>query len=168
MRRVRGGPLGQPRTRPIVSLHTDQAEYPLRHCSPIEGVLCLLGRDGRQWQHQWTLRRLLDEQLADALNGTGEEDPRGEPAEYWWNILSVPDSYCLVASDWTIGEAKGGTMQMALHAQWAHGKPFVKAAVTEVLDEAGRPEAGGKMSTRVQKSSHGHPASKKISTRGDR
>ncbi|MCZ6779835.1 MAG: hypothetical protein O7F16_12845 [Acidobacteria bacterium] len=47
-------------------------------------------------------------------------------------------------------------------------KKLVEAGKIEVLDEAGRPEAGGKMSTRVQKASHGHPASKKISNRGDR
>ncbi len=47
-------------------------------------------------------------------------------------------------------------------------KKLVETGKIEVLDEADRPEAGGKRSTRVQKSTHGHPATKKVSTRGDR
>lgn len=47
-------------------------------------------------------------------------------------------------------------------------KKLVEAGEIEVLDEAGRPEAGDRRPTRVQASPHGHPSSKKSSTRGDR
>ncbi len=47
-------------------------------------------------------------------------------------------------------------------------KKLVETGKIEVLDGADRPKAGGKRSTRVQQSTHGHPAGKKMSTRGDR
>jgi hypothetical protein len=74
-----------PRLRPIVKLRGDTSTFPPRHCSPIDGNLCLLGRDSRQWRQKWTLRNLLESQLQSALTGGGEEDQQGEPAEYWWN-----------------------------------------------------------------------------------
>ncbi|MEE9230175.1 MAG: hypothetical protein V3U86_05670 [Acidobacteriota bacterium] len=47
-------------------------------------------------------------------------------------------------------------------------KKLLETGKIEVLDEANRPKAGGKRSMGVQKSTHGHPATKKVSTRGDR
>lgn len=85
---------------------------PARHRGPIEGNLCLLGRDTRQWSPKWTLCKLLKEQLEDALNGTGDEDPQGEPAEYWWNTLQRSGSFCLIDSAWDFGDASKGTLSI--------------------------------------------------------
>lgn len=125
-----------PRMRPIVFLRTIPADFPDRHCSPTDGVLCLLGRDSRQWRSRWTLRTLLEKQLADTLNGTGPEDQQGEPTEYWWNTFGLDDSYCLIDSDWALANAKHGTLKLRFHSQWIDGKPVIKAAVVEILDDA--------------------------------
>lgn len=123
-----------PRTRPIVLLRTDPSEYPKRHCSPSDGTLCLLGRDASQWPNQWTLTELLLNQLADALNGTGQEDEQGEPAEYWWNQYPLPHSYCLVDSQWSLQGTTGGMLKLAATYR-GHGDALsVRALVREVLD----------------------------------
>jgi len=122
-----------PRTRPIVQLRTEPAEYPKRHCSPSDGTLCLLGRDANQWPNQWTLTELLLNQLADALNGTGQEDEQGEPAEYWWNQYQLPRSYCLVDSQWSLQGATGGMLKLAASYR-AHGALSMQALVREVRD----------------------------------
>lgn len=127
-----------PRARPIVNLRGDPATFPTRHCSPIEGELCLLGRDTRQWRQKWTLAELLNQQLADALAGTGVEDPQGEPAEYWWNGFGLDNSYCLVDSSWTLGEATAGTIVLGFASKYRDGALRVAAFVREVRDTAGR------------------------------
>lgn len=124
-----------PRTRPIVLLRTDAAEFPRRHCSPNDGTLCLLGRDARQWPNQWSLAELLRNQLADALNGTGDEDEQGEPAEYWWNFFGLPHSYCLVDSQWSLQHAKGGMLKLAVNFRGQGEAPSIQALVREVRDE---------------------------------
>jgi len=121
---------------------TAQEEYPERHCSPIDGTLCLLGRDSSQWVPSLTLRKLLEEKLEDALNGTGVEDPQGEPMEFWWNTLGLPDSYCLVDSSWGIPESAKGTLTLCGHFQWHDSKPLIRSAVTEIQDDSGRRLAG--------------------------
>lgn len=127
-----------PRLRPTVQVRGDPATFPKRHCSPDEGNLCLLGRDSRQWRQQWTLADLLDHQLADALRDGGEEDPQGEPAEFWWNGHALPNSFCLVDSSWSIGAAARG--ELRLRYNFHHGlsdRPEFKALVSELRDEAG-------------------------------
>lgn len=99
-----------PHIRPQVYLISGLDPPPVRHRSPIEGNLCLLGRDSRQWMPSWTLRRLLAEQLEAAVRGTGDEDPQGEPAEFWWNGLNRSGSFCLVDSSWDLAEAPEGTL----------------------------------------------------------
>jgi len=126
-----------PRNRPIVQLRGDPATFPKRHCNPIDGTLCLLGRDSSQWPNQWTLARLLKEQLAHALRGTGDEDAQGEPAEYWWNLLGLADSYCLVDSGWSLGEATSGTLTLRFAARHRPGALAVEALVKSIRDAAG-------------------------------
>lgn len=125
-------PDSYPRFRPRVNLLSDPSEYPKRHCSPLDGNLCLLGRDSRQWRNGWTLRHLLECQLEDALSGGGDEDPQGEPAEYWWNSLGGNGSYCLINSSWTLGDATSGKLRLLYKADTANGVPHIRAIVTEV------------------------------------
>lgn len=132
-------PDSYPRLRPIVQLRGDPATFPKRHCSPTDGTLCLLGRDSGQWLNRWTLAKLLEEQLAHALHGTGEEDEQGEPAEYWWNGLALAHSYCLVDSQWTLGQATAGTLTLRYDFQPRPAGAFgVAAAVRSVHDRAGQ------------------------------
>lgn len=129
-----------PRLRPNVRLQGDPSTFQIRHCSPIDGNLCLLGRDSAQWRQQWTLRKLLEKQLADTLNDSGEEDPQGEPAEYWWNIFGCHGSYCLVDSSWTLDGALHGSLHLRYRLQMEPGKgkvPEIQAVVTEVRNEKG-------------------------------
>lgn len=126
-----------PRNRPLVQLRADPATFPKRHCNPMDGTLCLLGRDSSQWPNQWTLARLLKEQLAHALHGTGDEDAQGEPAEYWWNLVGLPDSYCLVDSGWSIGEATSGTLTLRFAPRHRPGALAIEALVKSVRDAAG-------------------------------
>lgn len=135
-----------PHLRPEVML-LDGAPRPSRHCNPIDGTLCLLGRDSAQWPPDWTLRRLLDEQLDHIFAGTGDEDPQAEANEVWWNHISVNDAYCLVDSAWEM-EAERGTLRL-LHAvekshltsalaAGAHHAPIVRALINEVRDASGK------------------------------
>lgn len=106
-------PGGYPFLRPHVQLLTDPETWPDRHVSPIDGMVCLLGRDSAQWTPDWYLVKLLDQQLKDALLGTGDEDPQGEPADFWWNSLApLPDSYLLIDSAWDLGEAEAGKLDI--------------------------------------------------------
>lgn len=127
-------PDSYPRFRPRVNLLADPSDYPKRHCSPLDGNLCLIGRDSRQWRNKWTLRRLLELQLEDALSGGGDEDPQGEPEEFWWNALGGNGSYCLVDSSWSLGEATNGKLRLLYSAQEANGRPRVHALVLEIRD----------------------------------
>lgn len=131
-------PDSYPRTRPIVNLRGDPATFPKRHCAPINGELCLLGRDTRQWRQKWTLAELLYQQLPDALGDTGDEDQQGEPAEYWWNGFGQPDSYCLVDSSWTLGEATSGKMVLRCAPKLRAGILRMTAYVREVWEQGGR------------------------------
>ena len=126
-----------PRLRPIVKLLGKPSTFPKRHCSPIDGNLCLLGRDARQWRQQWTLRTLLECQLADALKGTGEEDQQGEPAEYWWNSCGRRGSYCLIDSAWTLNGTTSGTLKVRYRFRKMDRSRDIKALVTEVRDQDG-------------------------------
>lgn len=101
-----------PHIRPQVFLISGLDPAPVRHRSPIEGNLCLLGRDSRQWMPSWTLHRLLAEQLEAAVRGAGDEDPQGEPAEYWWNGLNRTGSFCLIDSAWDLADAREGTLSL--------------------------------------------------------
>lgn len=124
-----------PHLKPIVYLAVDRAEWPVRHVSPVDGNICLLGRDTKQWVPSWTLRKLLDEQLADALSGTGTEDPQGEPAEFWWNSIGRAESYVLVNSDWNVGAARCGSVQMVCAIEHLRPAPLLKAAAVKLLDD---------------------------------
>lgn len=126
-----------PRIRPTVRLRGEPSSFPRRHCSPTDGNLCLLGRDTRQWPQKWTLCYLLQSQLADTLNDTGEKDRQGEPAEYWWNILGERGSYCLVDTAWRLGRATSGTLKLRHRGKKISGRPEIKAVVTELRDENG-------------------------------
>lgn len=119
-------PSSYPYLRPHVFLRTDPGSWPDRHVGPVDGSICLLGRDSAQWTPDWYLVKLLDEQLEDALLGTGSEDPQGEPADFWWNTLSpLSDSYCLIDSSWNFGEEN-------------HGKLEIIYALGDAMDSAGR------------------------------
>ena len=129
-------PDGFPRLRPLVSLRGDPDLFPDLHCNPRDGTLCLLGRDSAQWVPSWTLAKLLASQLADALKGTGEEDPQAEPGEVWWNVHGLRDSYCLVDSAWNIGAASEGSLTLRLVGRGGQ-TPFVRAVITEIRGGGG-------------------------------
>lgn len=131
-----------PYARPQVQLRGGLAELPKQHIAPGDGNLCLLGRDTRQWDPAWTLRRLLSEQLEGAVRGSDNEDPQAEPVEVWWNMLGAPGSYCLVDSAWTVGEARLGKMTLRFRSVQAvrpgrQPELSIKGYISEIRSEAG-------------------------------
>lgn len=122
-----------PRLRPEVRLLGNENSFPARHCSPVNGVLCLLGRDSRQWVPSWTLGKLLEKQLANALNDDGDVEIQAEPAEYWWNNFGVEDAYCLIDSTWDLGEATFGTLKVQ-YKIINRKALIIRSVVREVLD----------------------------------
>lgn len=136
-----------PDFRPLVYLLSGLDPVPTRHVSPIEGNICLLGRDTGQWTSRWSLCKLLQMQLADALTDTGDEDPQGEPSEVWWNQLnSGTGSFCLVDTAWDLKDSEKGTLRIrykpcgtfTLPPPTKLGKgPIVKAYVESILDSSG-------------------------------
>ena len=135
-----------PYMRPHVQLRADPTTWPRRHISPLDGGLCLLGRDSTQWRPGDGLAGLLMLQLEAALHGGGAEDPQGEPAEYWWNQKGLPDSYCLVDSGWDLGTADHGTLTIKLAMEPPRKRetvddeplPAFQIVVQEVRDSDGR------------------------------
>lgn len=132
-----------PHIRPQVFLLSGLDPLPTRHRSPVEGNLCLLGRDSRQWMPSWTLYKLLTEQLEDAIRGTGDEDPQAEPEEYWWNALGPAGAYCLIDSAWDLGNEQEGTLRLryimdGYRSEQSGGNktriPIIRATVIEVRD----------------------------------
>jgi len=124
-----------PYQRPHVRLLSGWEPRPTRHVSPQDGNICLIGRASNQWTPGLTLAQLLDEKLFEALSDTGEQDPQAEPADYWWNQISIPQSYCLVDSSWNIEQATSGSLDLLLEFQPAKiegAPPVIKAVVTEV------------------------------------
>lgn len=136
-------PDGFPHLRPQVFLLSGLNPMPVRHRSPLGGNMCLLGRDTRQWMPSWTLCKLLSKQLEDAVRGTGDEDPQGEPADYWWNGIGALGAYCLIDSDWDLAGEQDGTLrvryafagyEMDMGGRGRNRIPIIRAAVTEVYD----------------------------------
>ena len=130
-----------PYFRPHVFLRTDPTSWPQRHISPLDGGLCLLGRDSAQWQPESYLVELLKNQLQNALNGIGPQDPQAEPAEYWWNQRALPGCYVLIDSAWDLSSASQGTLEMryfieAPATKAADAPPRFRAMVTRVYDES--------------------------------
>ncbi|TAN02459.1 MAG: hypothetical protein EPN36_16885 [Rhodanobacteraceae bacterium] len=139
-----------PSMRPHVRLVDGKEPRPIRHLHPTEGVICLLGRSSNQWHAGLTLADVLREQLANALNDTGDQDPQGEPADFWWNTTALKDSYCLVDSGWTLGEASSGSLDLRIAlgppaplspASPVPLPPTVRATVMAVRDAQGQPLA---------------------------
>lgn len=139
-----------PSMRPHVRLVGGKEPRPLRHLNPTEGVICLLGRSSNQWHAGLTLADVLREQLSNALNDTGDQDPQGEPADFWWNAMALKDSYCLVDSKWTLGVASSGSLDLRIAlgppaplSPVSPVPPFptVRAAVMAVQDAQGQPLA---------------------------
>jgi len=129
-------PDSYPFLRPLIFL-TDPKAFPTRHINPLDGNLCLIGRDTRQWVPGLTVPALLSEQLRDALNAGQNEDPQGEPDEVWWNHVGIPGSYCLVDSSWSLGDADQGKLTLRYSVQWENEIPIFQAAVTKITDAAG-------------------------------
>lgn len=127
-------PASYPHVRPQVRFRNGAAKLQ-RHVSPTDGTICLIGRDGRQWVPELGLARLVDEKLAEALNGTGEEDPQGEPNEYWWNTAAIRShSYVLVDSGWDLKGSEQGFFDLRYHAD-AGRPPVFRAVVDRILDQ---------------------------------
>lgn len=132
-------PDSYPNLRPLIYL-TESSFSPKRHQSPLDGNLCLLGRDTRQWLSSWTVPELLQNQLQAALDNGSDEDPQGEPAEVWWNHCSQPNSYCLIDSAWSLLEVKApGRLKLAYvaHLDGNTGEPAFYAVVKSVFDSDG-------------------------------
>ena len=132
-------PDSYPFLRPHIYV-TNPAFFPKRHYSPIDGNLCLLGRDSRQWSSSWTVPELLRNQLRDAFENAGDEDPQGEPAEVWWNNLGRPGSYCLIDSSWSLLSASSpGKLKLSYVAKVdSAGEPVFCAVVKSVTDATGQ------------------------------
>lgn len=126
-----------PYFRPDVKLLSGLDSFPDRHCSPVDGTLCLLGRDSRMWTMSWTLATLLTNQLENAIFGLGPEDPQGEPAEFWWNSLAGDGNYCLIDSAWNSLSGNEGYLTVVCDSQHQadeSGNPSFKGYVKEVKD----------------------------------
>ncbi len=85
-----------------------------RHVHPWTHSVCLAGRGSENWSANMTLADLLSSKLQDALAASSNpgsemaaavEEHEGVPAEEWWNELSIPGSYCLIDSGWSIDRA---------------------------------------------------------------
>lgn len=129
-----------PHVRPQVFLLSGLDPPPVRHRNPGNGNLCLLGRDTRQWLPSWTLCKLLSEQLEHSIHDTGDEDPQGEPADYWWNALGPSNAYCLFDSNWDMEGAKEGTLAIRYLLEEIRREPvglvpIIRAVVSKVFDE---------------------------------
>lgn len=133
-----------PHIRPQVFLLGGLESPPVRHRAPIGNNLCLLGRNSRQWVPSWTLSKLLSQQLQKALSETGDEDPQGEPAEFWWNAINPTESYCLIDSRWDLSGTNAGTLVVRFvydgyRRETAKNHsiriPTVRAFVSEVRDQ---------------------------------
>ncbi|RWO94835.1 MAG: hypothetical protein EOQ98_29005 [Mesorhizobium sp.] len=131
-------PDSYPFVRPQVFLLGNPETFPHKHCSPNDGNLCLLGRDTGLWSIEWTLAKLLEKQLANALDGSGVEDPQGEPMEVWWNAIApafpgyVDGSYMLVDSDWNVADQSEGTLRVSYSLQKMDNKIRFQGAVEEI------------------------------------
>lgn len=141
-----------PYVKPQVMLCTAPEDWPERHVAPDTGNICLLGRDSAQWQPEWSLADLLERQLEGALFGGGEEDPQGEPAEYWWNQIGqsrLRDSYCLVDSDWDFASTPEGDLELALLFESppprSEQPPKIRAYVRRVFNKRGETVAAWTM-----------------------
>lgn len=135
-----------PYVRPQVMLCTAPEDWPERHVAPNTGNICLLGRDSAQWRPEWSLAELLERQLEGALFGGCEEDPQGEPAEYWWNQIGqslLHDSYCLVDSDWDFASTCGGELELVVSFEPPAPRganpvtPQIRAYVRRIFDKKG-------------------------------
>lgn len=131
-------PDSYPYLRPQVRLVAHHSELPQRHASPVDGTLCLLGRDTGLWPPQMTLRKLLEKQLEKTLSESSDEDPQGEPVEYWWNIQSDTDSYILIDSSWNIQQATAGYYRLRFTTTKDGSQFILRGAVDEIYDEEGR------------------------------
>jgi len=129
-------PDGYPSLRPLVFI-TDPKAFPARHHSPLDGNLCLIGRDTRQWMPGLTVPELLSAQLRETMNAGPNEDPQGEPDEVWWNSTGIPGSYCLIDSSWSLGNADHGKLMLRYSIHCAGGLPIFRAAVVRLMDHAG-------------------------------
>jgi hypothetical protein len=139
-----------PYVRPQVMLCTPPESWPERHVAPHTGNICLLGRDSAQWQPEWSLAELLERQLEGALLGSAEEDPQGEPAEYWWNQIGQSElfeSYCLVDSDWDFASTADGELELVVSFEPPAPRgaqptnPRMRAYVRRVFNRTGEPVA---------------------------
>lgn len=138
-------PATYPDARPHVRLRTARETWPLRHIAPVDGSLCLLGRNPRQWRPDDGLAGLLMLQLPIALHGGGAEDPQAEPMEVWWNQDGLRESYCLVDSAWDLSGAEGGTITARVVTEPARKRfssngqslPAIRMVITEVRDASG-------------------------------
>jgi len=136
-------PASYPYFRPHVFLRSPPEDWPDRHISPLDGGLCLLGRDSAQWQPESFLVELLQQQLEHALKGTGDQDPQAEPAEYWWNQRGLSQCYLLVDSDWNLTGANGGTLSVEYEimapsrGQGHQAMPIFRGVVSSVYDAHG-------------------------------
>ncbi|TIO79414.1 MAG: hypothetical protein E5X75_02335 [Mesorhizobium sp.] len=127
-----------PRLRPHVILRCKPEDYPDRHCAP-DGSLCLLGRDSGLWRSRMTLADILYSNLAKALDGSDDEDPQGEPVEFWWNEAAdrSSGSFVLVDSSWNLAGIDEGRLEIQFVADWQMNPPTIRAAVTKVWDDKG-------------------------------
>ncbi|TIO13391.1 MAG: hypothetical protein E5X86_29490 [Mesorhizobium sp.] len=158
-------PDSYPFVRPQVFLRGNPETFPHKHCSPTDGNLCLLGRDTGLWSIEWTLAKLLEKQLTNALNGTGVEDPQGEPMEVWWNGIApafpgyVDGSYMLIDSDWNVADQTEGTLRVSYTLQKMDNKIRFKGAVEEI-----KAKDGTVLATRTYPLPHGLESKKVTGT----
>jgi ubiquitin-protein ligase len=133
-------PDSYPFLRPQVLLRDPSPFRDRRHVAP-DGTICLIGRDSRQWTSSLTVPALLREKLADALKANDNEDPQGEPAEFWWNGSPVDDlPYCLVETTWDLSSKGIDSGRLTVKYTLEEGQadtPRLRAAVTRVFSADG-------------------------------
>jgi len=73
-----------------------------------------LGHHRHAWRPEDSIAELIDQQLPKIIGSctNADEEAVGEPAEYWWNALSLQDSAFILDSSWSIGSARRGVLDL--------------------------------------------------------
>ena len=119
-----------------------------RHYNPLMGNLCLLERGTHSWHSDWTLARLLREQLPKWIEAVETDDPKrraelevpqGEPASAYYPTF--PESMVFVDGGWDLPAGiDTGTIRVGITFRDDPNlpAPSVRGVVSEVHDPRGR------------------------------
>ena len=129
-----------PYFRPEV--YAEPGTFP-RHQNPMEGNLCLLGRRSQNWNSEWTLADLLNNQFPlleraaltkDRMERESIEEPLGEPVTTYYSYC--PGSMVIIDSSKQVGsEHKAGGITVLVQPE---SMPAVRAQVVDVRAQNGK------------------------------